>query len=101
VAGTNACLAAKDIGLYVIDVGNPAKPDLLGSFPTTNETGGISLVGKYAYVADGIYGVKIIDLGNPAKLALAGGYSTSASAVNVHVAGRYAYVAEAIGFCPG
>jgi hypothetical protein len=69
----------------------------VGTYNTSGTAYGVTVSGKYAYVADFTPGLHIIDISNPASPSLAGTYDTSSGAVGVTVSGKYAYVADAAG----
>ena len=60
VSGNYAYVAAKNAGLQVIDVSNPANPQRVGGYDTSGSALGVAVSGNYAYVADGQWGVMIL-----------------------------------------
>ncbi|HHT9126406.1 MAG TPA: PDZ domain-containing protein, partial [Candidatus Brocadiia bacterium] len=80
-------------GLQIINVSNPAKPTLLGSYDTPGSALGVYVSGTTAYVADGLSGLQIINVSNPAYPARLS-YDTPGSAWGVYVSGTTAYVAD-------
>jgi len=48
---------------------------------------GITVRGKYAYVASGRGGLKVFDVSNPSKPRLVGSYKTEGFAIGVDVEG--------------
>jgi hypothetical protein len=70
------------------------RPGLLGTYNTTGSSLSVTIVGRYAYVADSGSGLVIIDTTKPASPSLVGVYDTTGSAKDVVVMGRYAYVAD-------
>jgi len=79
-------------GLTVIDIKNPAAPQITGSIKTTGEAIQVRVAGDYAYVADE-KGLAIIDIADPQHPQLAALYQTPEKAVGVFVLNGYAYVA--------
>ncbi len=71
-----------------------AQPVLTGTYDTTGTAQGVTVAGRYAYVADGISGLQIVATGIPASPSLVGTYDTTGTAYSVSVAGRYAYVGD-------
>ncbi|VGO14954.1 Thermophilic serine proteinase [Pontiella desulfatans] len=91
VKGNYAYVADGAYGLKVLDLTDPASPELVGSYSTTGDARGIDVEGNYAYVADYEKGLFIIDVSNPANPVLKSSLSTTA--LKVDVVGDYAYVA--------
>ncbi len=86
----------------VIDIHNPANPVLLGKhefriLDGSQDPEGLSVSGKYAYVANGRSGLLAFDVSDPAAPRLVSTFDTPGQADGVHVVGRYAYVADAVG----
>ena len=79
--------------LDIIDISNPAKPIVKGSYKISFGQG-VQVVGNYAYVADDYKGLQIIDISNPLTPTLKGNYDTSSYTTGVQVVGNYAYVAD-------
>jgi len=77
-----------DDGLQIIDVSNPAKPQL-ASKVTANAGLAVAANGNYAYLAT--KGLKIFDISNPASPEKIGEFS-GANFSEVTVNGTYAYV---------
>jgi len=67
---------------------------LVGNYNTSGLAIRVSVVGNYAYVADGGSGLQIIDISNPINPTLKSNYDTSDFAYGVQVVGNYAYVAD-------
>ena len=67
---TYACVAARDSGLFVVDVTNPIEPALTGFYKTPGFCYGVAVLGGFAYVADGSGGLEVFDLANPSAPAL-------------------------------
>lgn len=94
VEGQLAYVANRATGLQIINVSDPAKPVLVGSYSGTGgEIFNLQLVGHLAYVAaqDGLL---ILDVGNPASPVRVGGYPSGDFSIGVRVVGHVAYVAD-------
>ncbi|MHA1400317.1 MAG: LVIVD repeat-containing protein [Candidatus Heimdallarchaeaceae archaeon] len=66
VVGTLAYIADGLRGLQIIDIKNPANPELLGNYDDDGgSTLGVFVIGSYAYVADDSDGLEIIDVSDP------------------------------------
>ncbi|MFM8006193.1 MAG: LVIVD repeat-containing protein, partial [Dolichospermum sp.] len=90
-------------GLKIIDISNPVSPVLKGEYyyNHTGEAYDVQVVGKYAYVAFGLYGLEIIDISNPSSPTLVGSYkpetkyygmSVTNTVTSVEVVNNYAYL---------
>ncbi len=62
VVDNTAYVAAWDGGLQVVDVTNPAVPQLLGSFDTVGVAIGVDVAGNLAYVAAAEAGLKVVEV---------------------------------------
>ncbi|MEO7433703.1 MAG: hypothetical protein ABIR62_17185 [Dokdonella sp.] len=82
----------------VLDVSNPASPQLLGSL-TTSKTYDLTVRGNYAYLVDGADfadgGLRVVDVSNPAAPVVAGqeGSCPYANGIDVSADGNTAYIA--------
>jgi hypothetical protein len=74
--------------LEVLDISNPATPNLLGRYVTSNHTQGVAVSGDYAYVGDGQAGLHVINVANPAKPERVGTF-TSTAYINPSIIGGY------------
>jgi hypothetical protein len=81
-------------GLHVIDISDPQNPEIIGSLGTVGIAEGISVLGSYAYVADGDAGFQIIDTSDPQIPRVIGSVDTPKDAIKVAVVGDKAYVAD-------
>lgn len=72
-------------GLDLADIGNPAAPQLRGSFATGAEAVGVVLRDSVAFLVDSSYGVLVIDCSNPDSLAAVDSLHTQYPAVAVAV----------------
>ncbi len=80
--------------LEVIDIANPASPQLVGGVAMPGEAWCIAIAGNYAYVAGGASGLQVIDITNPSNPQPVGGVGTPGRARGVAIAGTHAYVAD-------
>jgi hypothetical protein len=60
--GNNAYVADYNTGLQVIDVSNPTNCVRIGGYFTSGSAEGVTVVGNYAYGADGAVGLAIIEI---------------------------------------
>jgi len=92
ISGTTAYVADLHGGLQIIDVSDPAKPQIIGSVDTPGEAFDIALSGTTAYVADYGSGLQLIDVSDPAKVQ--GSLDTPGLTSGVAVSGTTAYMAD-------
>ncbi|MFC1569859.1 LamG-like jellyroll fold domain-containing protein, partial [bacterium] len=52
-------------GLLFYNVDNPASPTYITTIPTASEMFDVTILGDYAYVAEGIAGIRRVDISNP------------------------------------
>jgi hypothetical protein len=102
VVDTVAYLAAGEEGLQIIDVRNPTKPVLRGSYKTPNRATGIHVANNLAYVSNDCdtaqrCQVQIIDVRNPARPLLRGTYPIPGSTSDVEVTGNVGYILTSTG----
>ena len=87
--------SADDNRLSVLDVSNPVKPVITGSYsPGAHESNSVSSVavkGDYAYVAEYHDGVRVIDVSNPAK-PVEVSRLMGMDASDIKILGNYAYL---------
>ena len=104
IAGNHAYMANGTNGLQLIDVSNPAAPQLAGRQPTTNSVGDVGLSGNHAFVTetthDGPIGgrwllsvIDISDSTNPKKIGSVDLDDYPCSQPRLAVAGDFLYVA--------
>jgi hypothetical protein len=94
VSGT---LAYMGVGprLVILNVSNKAHPTLVGQSDVLGAfVRGVTVNGKYAYVANGVAGLHIFNIENPAHPFEVGFYDTTGRSLGVKVAGNYAFVAD-------
>jgi|GEM_PF-2316394 len=92
--GNYVYVADDTVGLQIIDVSQPDRPLVVGSYDTPGWACGVQVQGNYAYIADGYCGLAIIDVSQPDQPLMVGSYDTSGYAYGVFVRGSYAYVAD-------
>lgn len=66
----------------------------IGAYNTAGNARGVTIEGRYAYVADYSAGVQIVDIADPESPTLVATYNTASYAKSVWVDGNYAYVAD-------
>ena len=94
--GPRAYLAAAGPGggLHVVNVADPAHPQILSSTPTYASATAIAYAGGLAYVAEGLSGgIEIFDVTNPLSPTLRGSLITPGYAGGIALDGPRAYVA--------
>lgn len=94
VSGTRAYVTEGFSGLRVIDITDPASPQIAGSVDTPGLAEGVAVSGSYAYVADGSSGLQVIDITNAQSARIVGSADTPGYAYGVAVSGSYAYVGD-------
>ncbi|WP_166892362.1 Ig-like domain-containing protein [Massilia sp. CCM 8734] len=95
LSGTMAYLATS-AGLKAVDVSNPAKPRLLGSFAGVGNAMGVKVRDTTAYMAAGA-GLHIVSVANPAAMIQAGSIEVGGKAWNVELDPTRNLVAVAAG----
>lgn len=89
--------------LEVIDVGDPAKPRMVGAYEAEGEATGVAVAGGYAYVTgyrwveptdNSLHSLTVFDIRDPANPRRVGGSKRGGSANSVTVSGNFAYVAN-------
>ncbi len=91
-----AFLARGTNGLAVLDVTNPAAPQLLGTLATTDNIVKLAEAGGLVYAAADDAGLQIISVANPCQPVLVGTYTANA-AEDVTVRSNLTYVADGAG----
>ena len=92
VVGNRAYVVNYAGTLHILDVSDPAHPQLLSSYDTPGNSWDVRVAGDRAYVADGVGGLLILNVGNPSAPQKLGTYATW-SANDVTVVGNRAYIA--------
>ncbi len=80
--------------MAVIDISNPASPQLISTAAIGGDAFQVQLAGSLAYVAAGVGKVKVLDLGNPAQPAVVLNGIAGSSVHGLQVSGNYAYLAD-------
>ena len=95
VAGSYAYVVGND-GLYVVNVGTPSNPSVVGSVSTPDTAFSVDVVGSKAYVADwgNNGGLQIINVSNPASPSIIGSVDTPGLAAGLDAVGNKVYVAD-------
>ena len=93
--GTLAVAAVGGVGIWVIDLTNPAAPVLRATYATGGTAYGVALnsTGTLAYVAN-VGSVQIVSLSNPSAPSLVGSLAISGVFRDIAVANGIAYVAN-------
>jgi len=108
-SGDKAYMATNN-GLLIIDVSDPAVPDLDTTwldpiYQVNEDVRGVNVIGNYAYTASAILAtdpandtgyVRIIDITDPFNATLEGSYAFQGIGQDIYVSGNYAYVADSI-----
>ena len=76
--------------LRIINISDPTKPSLTGSFETKGDINGIAVAGRYAYVTDS-KGLRLLNISNPTRPIEAGLFKRQYLG-EVDAAGNYVYV---------
>jgi hypothetical protein len=90
-----AYVAAGEGGLYIVDVSNPARPVITGTYGAPGYAEGVAVSGDYAYVADGPGGLRIVNVRNPSEPVEVASAFTQDYVFGVSLAGHFAYLAAA------
>ena len=95
---TTDSIADSDIGLNVVDIANPEKPELVATLPTAGIDRGLAIRGNYAYFAEA-ENILTIDISDPKKPVvvdtMAVGHFNrfgSEGGTKIRIFGDYAYV---------
>lgn len=98
VVGTRAFLSAKDAGLLVVDVANPASPKPVGVYQPVQvdehrvpRVWAVAVAGNYAYVEAS--GLHIVDISNPKVLLKQEYYDIAGITKPVKIYDQYAFFA--------
>jgi hypothetical protein len=94
ILGNYAYLASFSSALWVVDVSNPAQPNVTGYLPVSTPGLNVSVIGTRAYLCTH-GGLVVADISTPATPQKLGYYSTMTAYLSaITVAGNYAYVAQ-------
>jgi len=91
IAGGYAYVAANGV-LDVVDVSDPANPQMVEYCDTPGNVEDVAVVGSYAYVADGPTGLCVISIADPLHPVQVAACTTPGWATCVALAGDYAYI---------
>jgi hypothetical protein len=80
-------------GLVILDVTDPAAPEILSKLDTRGYTEGVAIYQNYAVIADGPHGVQIIDISDLTKPVTVSNAYPLAYAYSIEIKGSVAYVA--------
>lgn len=84
-----------DAGLAIVDVQNPAQPQITGIYSAADaDLRDIAVTGGFAFVADKNSGLLIVNVGDPAGPLLSGLYPMPIGATDVVITGGHAYVLD-------
>lgn len=89
-------------GLYIMDLGDPSNPALLGHWPSPDWVIDVEVVGDLAYVTLGDSGVAVLDVSDPTDPRVVGTVAIAGFASPIAVAGNQAFVGYfGVGSSPG
>ncbi len=94
INGQKFIFIASGGGILVVNVEDPAAPEVVDKYPTNSRVKDIKIVGKYAYVANGESGIKIFNISNPGNIKLIGQSKVKFEAHCIEVIKNTAYVAD-------
>jgi len=97
ISGSHAYVAANSDGLQVIDISDPASPQVAGAVDTPGHAKSVAISGFNAFLADGSGGLQVIDISDPMNPHIVGVHSYDPefqSYLSVAVSGTYAYVGD-------
>jgi len=83
--------------LFVLDIANPAIPQVAGHLLLPDTVRGVAVVGNYAYVGNRWSGLRVIDISEPTDPLEVGSWQLGGWAHGVAVAGEDAYLATSDG----
>ncbi len=94
LAGNLALLAAREGGLLILDIADPAHPQQIGALALPSNAVSVAVDGDIAYVSSQFHDLRIIDISDPTypvetAARAVPGYTTH----NLAVAGNYVYIA--------
>lgn len=81
-----------DMGLYIVDVTDPAHPREVSHLAIPGNARSIKLQGDYAYIAGWESGLQIVDISDPQHPKITGYYDTNGSAWGADIDHDHAYV---------
>ena len=65
IYGNHAFLALAELGLCIIDISDPANPNICNQMSTPGYIVDIAVRGSYAYAADDSFGLRVVDVSDP------------------------------------
>lgn len=84
-------------GLYIIDISNPADPNLINRFQNiTSYPQDVKVKDSKVYIADGYGGVEVVDVSDPLNPSVIGYVDLIDGSTGITLEGNYAYVSEYI-----
>jgi hypothetical protein len=92
--GGNLLVAARDAGLQILDVTDPARPLPLGSWNRGGSVEAVAVHGPYVLVGDGVEGLTVLDLADPRNPRVVGEAPGTGYARGIAVSGAHAYVSD-------
>lgn len=93
VRGTYAFVAGATV-FSIVDVSNPALPQIVGSGPMRDSGVSVFLHGPYAYVAGRLGGFQVFDISNPLSPVTVGAVNTGGLGNDVIVSGGIVFAAQ-------
>jgi hypothetical protein len=93
VSGNYAYVAARDSGVYVVDVTDPTNPVKIKTLQTPRARG-ITINGSVVYVAASDSGMGMIDISNPSNPVIVGYTGSEVYGENVEVSGNIAGITD-------
>jgi hypothetical protein len=94
LAGHLAYVAADRAGLQIVDVSDPARMAVVGSYDTESQTMALALSGSHAFLAASKDGLLVLDVSDPAAPRLAGSMPPSERLLDIALADDVAYVVD-------
>jgi hypothetical protein len=85
---------ADDEGLVILDVSDPAQPQLVSQTYLPGRGHGLFLEGSSVYFADGDSGLYVLDISDPSRPAVTGHGRSPQKANDIFISGHIAYVAD-------
>ncbi len=96
VSGDYAYVADED-GLRVFDVSDPARLQIVGSYPISSGADRVAVSGRYAYVADYGEQLHVVDVGDPSNPQGVGRYTIYGDIYGLAVQDEYVYLTDLTG----
>jgi hypothetical protein len=98
IVGTNVYLISNaQAKAVVVDLSTPTAPSVAGTVTLPAVSGGITIVGRDGFVANGTAGLITLDVTNPAAPVMTGTTTVGGNAFDVTPVGAYVYVANETG----